>query len=64
MSVLIKDTTEAERQKIVKDAIALSSLDAIPPTDKALALYQKYIKGEMELSEITQTLISSYNQHD
>lgn len=51
-SYLIKDTTKEQRQKIVKDGIALSTLDALPPTDEAMTLFEKYIKGEMELDYI------------
>lgn len=64
MYLLIKNTTREERQKIVEDAIALSSLDSRPPTDDAMKLYQKYIDGEMELDEVTNHIIASYTQND
>lgn len=64
MSVLIKDTTREEREKIVKNGIALSTLDALPPTEKGMEYFAKYIEGEMELSEITDAILASYtNKH-
>lgn len=62
MSTLIKDTTREERKKIIEDAIAISSVDSLPPTDMGMKLYHKYIEGEMELSDITQYLIAAYKQ--
>ena len=61
MKYLICETTPEERQKIVDDAIALSSLDSAPPTDFTKDLYEKYIKGELELSEIKNIVRSKYN---
>lgn len=60
MSILIADTTREERQKIVKDAIALSSLDSRPPTENAMMLYEKYIEGKIELKNVTDILIATY----
>lgn len=60
MSILIADTTREERQKIVKDAIALSSLDSRPPTENAMMLYEKYIEGKIELKSVTDILIATY----
>ncbi len=62
MSCLIKDTTREQREKIVKDAIALSTLDALPPTDECMELVQLYIDGKLELSEITTIMISRYKK--
>lgn len=60
MSCLIKDTTRAQREKIVKDAIALSTLDALPPTDDCMELVELYIDGKLELYEITTIMINRY----
>lgn len=60
MSCLIKDTTRAQREKIVKDAIALSTLDALPPTDDCMELVELYIDGKLELHEITTIMINRY----
>lgn len=62
MSVLIKDTTREEREKIVKDGIALSMLDSLPPTDAGMVYFNKYIEGEMELSEIVTAILASYKE--
>lgn len=62
MSCLIKDTTREQREKIIKDAIALSTLDALPPTDECMELVQFYIDGKLELSEITTIMISRYEK--
>lgn len=60
MSCLIKDTTRAQREKIVKDAIALSTLDALPPTDDCMELVELYIDGKLDLHEITTIMINRY----
>lgn len=60
MSCLIKDTTRVQREKIVKDAIALSTLDALPPTDDCMELVELYIDGKLELHEITTIMINRY----
>lgn len=62
ISVLIKDTTREEREKIVKDALALASLDLRHRTEEDTKFLDKYINGEMELDEITNCLIAHYNQ--
>lgn len=63
-SCLIKDTTKEQREKIVKDAIALSTLDALPPTERGYNFLKKYIEGEMELNEIVNIILSPYkNNH-
>ena len=60
MKYMISETTQEERRKIVDDAIALSSLDSAQPTDFTKNLYEKYIKGELELSEIKNNVQSRY----
>lgn len=64
MSVLIKDTTRKEREEIIKNGLALASLDSKPPTEKAMALFGKYINGEMELKEVETSIIASYSQNN
>lgn len=63
MSTSIADTTKAEREKLVKDAIALSTLDSQPPTDRGKAFLKKYIEREMELDEIVDTILSPYKHN-
>jgi len=60
MSVLIKDTTREERENIIKNALSLSSVDAAPPTEQSMALYNEYIEGNMELSDVKAKIISMY----
>lgn len=63
MSTSIANTTKTEREKIVKDAIALSTLDSQPPTDRGKKFLKKYIEGEMELDEIVDTILSPYKHN-
>lgn len=60
MSFLIKDTTKEQREQIVKEGIALSTLDALPPTTEAMQLFRKYINGEMELNDIIANILLPY----
>ncbi|WP_294156332.1 purine biosynthesis protein PurH [uncultured Clostridium sp.] len=56
---LIKNTTRAQREQIVKDSLGYSDLgcdDCVNGYD----LYQPYIDGEKEISEITQSYRTSY----
>ena len=64
MNVLIKDTTREERTTINQKSIALSTLDSPPPDKTAMSLYQKYIDGEIELSDIVDTLLSEYRNSE
>ena len=60
MSFLIKDTTAEQREKIVKDGIPLSTLDALPPTDEAMLLFKEYIDGKIELNDIIKNILLPY----
>ena len=62
-SYLIKDTTKEQRQELVKDAVALSTLDAQPPTERGNNFLKKYIEGEMELNDIVDAILSPYKQN-
>lgn len=56
---LIKNTTRAQREQIVRDSLGYSDLgcdDCVNGYD----LYQPYIDGEKEISEITQSYRASY----
>lgn len=57
-SYLIKDTTEEEREKIVRDALGFDSGcdDAFDGYD----MYLSYIKGEMELKDINMAYKTNY----
>lgn len=56
----IENTTKVIREKIVKDALAISTMDAAEPTEKTMKLVQKYIDGEKEISEVLQDVIYYY----
>lgn len=53
-------TTVEERQKIVNSALAISTLDAIEPSLELKLLSQKYVKGELEISNILKETIDRY----
>ena len=54
----IKDTTKVIREKIVNDALAISTLDASEPTQETMNLVQEY--GKKEISEILEDTINRY----
>ena len=56
----IKDTTKVIREKIVNDALAISTLDASEPTQETMNLVQEYIGGKKEISEILEDTINRY----
>ena len=62
MMYLICNTTREEREKIVKDGRALASLGGTSPTEECMALFNKYIDGEMELEEIKETILAQYKK--
>ncbi len=60
MSYLIKDTTKEERERIVEEAIGNieGACDGCAP---GLAeMYQDYIDGKMELSEVNMAFTARY----
>lgn len=56
----IAETTRVEREKIVNDALALSTLDAAEPTEQTRKLINQYIVGKMEISEVLKKTILRY----
>ena len=60
MKHLISNSTREEREKRVKDAMALASLGGSSPTEECKALFDKYINGEMELEEIEEAILAKY----
>lgn len=60
-SCLIADTTREERMQIVRDAMALSTLDAAPPTEDVMALVQLYIDGRLEIADILAVMLNRYH---
>ena len=61
---LICNTTREEREKRVKDAMALSSLGGTSPTEECKALFNKYIDGVMELEEIKEDILAQYKKEN
>ena len=59
---LIKNSTKEERQKLINDALVISTLDAKAPLEEDMLLFQKYIDGEMELDEIHKLIIEKYTE--
>ncbi len=57
---LIANTTKSQREKIASEALGISTLDAQKPSDFTMALVQKYIDGQMEISTILQSIITRY----
>jgi hypothetical protein len=57
---LIANTTKSQRKKIAAEALGISTLDAQEPSDATMALVQKYIDGQMEISKILQNTIARY----
>lgn len=48
------------RRKSINDAIAISTLDADPPSKEAMELMGKYVNGEIELSEAIDKTVEKY----
>ena len=60
----IDKTTKVQREKIVREALGLSTLDAAPPSEEAMALAQEYIDGKSEISEIKERIVAYYAQDE
>lgn len=56
----ISETTRVEREKIVYDALGISTLDAAEPTEKTMKLVNQYIIGKMEISEVLEITLKGY----
>lgn len=59
---LISETTKEEREKIIRNALAVSQIDAGPPDEKTLKLFDLYIEGEMEIEDIQKKIIDKYKE--
>lgn len=57
MNYSIKKTSKKQREKMVKEALAISLSDALPPSEETVKLVKKFIDGEMELEEIQKEII-------
>lgn len=56
---LISETTKEEREKYVKNALAISQIDAGPPDEETLKLFQLYIDGKMEIEDVQKIVIDN-----
>ncbi|WP_026675251.1 antitoxin VbhA family protein [Alkalihalobacterium bogoriense] len=57
----IANTTKAERQKVVSDAIAMNSLGADKPlSEEHRALFQSYVDGELDFDELRKLIVDTY----
>lgn len=61
-SVLIKDTTKEEREKIVNGAIAIQMTGGPVPSENTMELFQEYIDGKKEIEEIQKIIIERYKK--
>lgn len=59
-SLLIKDTTEEERRRIVEDSLGFSSGMCDECQSGLADMYDDYIYGKRELNEITMSFRSGY----
>lgn len=58
---LIKNTTREQREQIVKEALGYSEFGCDDGSSRyGYDLYEPYINGEKEISEITQSFRASY----
>ena len=62
MSYLIQETSREEREKYVKDALAISLLDAGEPTKETMEIVNLYIDGKMEIAEVQKKIIEKYTE--
>ena len=62
MSYLIKDTTNEERKKIAKAALAISVGSNETPTRETIDLVKQYADGKMEIEEVQKKVIERYKK--
>ena len=60
MSILIKDTTREERERIVAESIGNISGGCDGCAPGIIEMYQPYIDGEMELRDVNMQFRASY----
>ena len=62
MSYLIKDTTQEERKKIAKSALAISVGSDEIPSKETINLVKQYVDGKMELEDVQKNIIERYKK--
>lgn len=58
----IKDTSKKQREEMVKGALAISIVDAIPPSEKATKLVKEYVDGKKELADVQKEIVALYKK--
>lgn len=58
----IAKTTKEQRQKLVNGALGLGSLSGLPPSEESRELFQLYIDGKLELSEIKEMVFKKLSK--
>ena len=57
----VQGTTKLQREKYADEALALSTLDAPPPSEETMNLMREHIDGKREISEILELTIERYS---
>ena len=58
----IAETTKVQRQKIARDALGISTLDAAMPSEQTMRRVQEYIDGQKEISTVLEETIAQYRK--
>ena len=56
----VQGTTKLQREKIMNDAIALSTLDAPEPSEETKKLMLEYVNGNLEITDVLELTIRRY----
>ena len=56
----VQGTTKLQREKYADDALALSTLDAPPPSEETMKLMREHIDGNLEISEVLVMTVDRY----
>ena len=56
----VQGTTKLQREKYADEALALSTLDAPPPSEETMKLMQEHIDGNLEISEVLVITVERY----
>lgn len=59
---LVGNTTKEERETFVKEALAVSQIGGGSPDDETMKLFQEYIDGKMEVSEVQKRVIEKHKR--
>ena len=60
----VQGTTKLQREKLMNDAIALSTLDALEPSEETISLMREYVDGKREIDEVLKMTIERYRVAD